>query len=369
MKRLLFVILIGLFVFVPTVVLGTQFRSGNSVQLAEDVSEDLYAGGNDVSSTKKVNGDAFLFGNTVTVKGEITEDLALGAAVANIEGIIGDDLRFGAGSARLNGQVKGDVFGGASVFALSPDSIVSGGMYLGGSQITLDGVIKGDVRVAADSVVINGTLERDAQITAKKLELGPKAKVHNIAYKGDRQAVVDPAAQVEGTITFDKWRRGGLNDLRPLALLYNALTWILLGFVVLMLLKIWAPRFTEEVKIEPFPNALIGLAGIIFVPIAMLILTLTILGAPVALVLGMFAALAGVVGSIIGIRWIGKLFMRPGTKHTEELGAYALAVVVLTLVGILPVIGAAATFVIFLIGFGTVIRYLLNSFSRKGRAH
>ena len=369
MKRLLLVILIGLFIFVPTLVLGTQFRSGNSVQLSEDVSEDLYAGGNDVSSTKKVDGDAFLFGNTVTVKGEVTEDLVVGAAVANIEASVGDDLRFGAGSARLNGTVAGDVLGGVSVFALSSESIVSGGMYLGGSQITLDGLVKGDVRVAADTVVINGTLERDAQITAKKLQLGPKAKVHNIAYKGDRQAVVDPAAQVEGSITFDKWRRGGLNDLRPLALLYNALTWILLGFVVLMLLKIWAPRFTEEVKIEPFPNALIGLAGIIFVPIAMLILTLTILGAPVALVLALFAALAGVVGSIIGIRWIGKLFMRPSSKHTEELGAYALAVVVLTLFGILPVIGSAATFVIFLIGFGTVIRYLLNGFSHKARAH
>ena len=54
MKRLLLVILIGLFIFVPTLVLGTQFRSGNSVQLSEDVSEDLYAGGNDVSSTKKI---------------------------------------------------------------------------------------------------------------------------------------------------------------------------------------------------------------------------------------------------------------------------------------------------------------------------
>ena len=369
MKSLLFLFLIGVFIFIPSTVLGAQFRSGNNAKIGEEISEDLYVGGQDVSSTKIVKGDAFLFGNLVTVSGEITEDLTVGASNASIEGLIGDDLRFGVGSIRLNGKVIGDVLGAVNYFALGAGSEVGGGLYLAGTHITLDGLVKGDVRVAADTVVVNGTLERDAIITAKQLKLGPQAKIRNIVYKGDHQALVNPAAQIEGSITFEQRHQGGLNNLRPIKLLYNALTLILLGFVVLFLLKVWAPRFWEEAQIKPVTNALIGLAGIVLVPIAIVILIMTILGMAAALALGAFAALAGIIGLVIGIRWIGQFILKTGSKHAEELGAYALAVIILTFVGILPVVGSLAIFVIFLIGFGTVIRYLIAGLSRKARAH
>jgi hypothetical protein len=105
----------------------------------------------------------------------------------------------------------------------------------------------------------------------------------------------------------------------------------------------------------------LGLAVLIATPVVLLILAITVVGLPITIVGAAlyFAALfVGYLLAAIGIgQWAARRFHRDADgAFWPRVGALAAGLVILTVVGLIPVLGGLFTFAALLIGLGTVAR-------------
>jgi hypothetical protein len=111
----------------------------------------------------------------------------------------------------------------------------------------------------------------------------------------------------------------------------------------------------DLITTRPGHTLVAGIAGTILLPIASILLIMTIVGAPIGFAL-LFAVLPvlALLGWLVAAIWIGDWLIARG-RGTREAGhpyrAAALGVVVLALAGILPFVSGIAT----LFGFGGLL--------------
>jgi len=175
----------------------------------------------------------------------------------------------------------------------------------------------------------------------------------------DASVSVDPATTVGGQVRDLAPDIAGLGFVLGPALVLLYVGFALAAIAAALLLAGLAARQVRSaerlIRQEPLLTAGVGLLGL-FVPIVLLVLlTATVIGAPLAfgIAFGLWplAAFLGylVAGIAIGDWVVGRL--SPGVTRERPYLAAVVGMVVLDVVGILPLVSAAAT----LFGYGAVL--------------
>jgi hypothetical protein len=238
------------------------------------------------------------------------------------KGEIAGDIVIIHGSARLAGVVRGDVV------------VIDG-------PITIGGVIRGDV-VALDGDV---TLVAGAHVT------GDVAVAHG-------KLTIEVGALIDGRV-----KRGSLSFLSPSRLVTKLAFWIaisvstlLLGLVLLLL----APRSGDAVALagREAVGASIGLgaAAVFGLPVAAVLLLVTLVGIPFGIGLLLGLALLYSIGYAYAAVVVGRLLIRP-SRHggSRVLAAFLAGWAILRIVGFVPVLGGITWFLAAWYGLGAVI--------------
>jgi hypothetical protein len=169
---------------------------------------------------------------------------------------------------------------------------------------------------------------------------------------------VDPAASVGGKVSsLEADIVAATAVLAPVALLF------VLGFVVVSLVAGLAlaalgarqVRAAEHlISHEPGQTLLVGLAGLIIVPVAAVLAMMTIVGLPLGLaIMFMVWPAAAYLGYLVAGIWIGEWLLYRGDRPAPER-PYMAAVVgllILQIISLVPFVGAIAS----LFGFGAVL--------------
>lgn len=213
--------------------------------------------------------------------------------------------------------------------------VIDGAADLTGATAETLVVIRGQATVDATSVVLGDIMTLDASTS------------------------VDPATAVGGRIRDLAPDIAGIGFVLGPALVLLYIGFALAAIAAALLLAGLAARQVRSaetlIKREPLLTAGVGLLGL-FVPIVFLVLlTVTVIGAPLAfgIAFGLWplAAFIGylVAGIAIGDWIVGRL--SPGVTRERPYLAAIVGLVVLEVVGILPLVSAVAT----LFGYGAVL--------------
>ena len=236
--------------------------------------------------------------------------------------------------------------------------LVTGGTATVAGDVTTIVVLDGDAVLTgatAESVfVTGGTLTVDAAttITGDVRTLGSSV-------------TIDPAANVGGTVSsLEADVVAATAVLAPLALLF------VLGLVVvtvvaglaLAALAARQVRSAEQlISHEPGQTLLVGLAGLVLVPVVAILTMMTVIGLPLGLaILLMVWPAAAIVGYLVAGIWIGEWLLYRGDRPAPER-PYVAAVVgllILQVVSVVPFVGAIAS----LFGFGAVLLLAWRTF-------
>lgn len=237
-----------------------------------------------------------------------------------------------------------------------------------GEQADLILVTNGTAHVAGDAntvVIIDGsadftgaTVETVVVIRGQAIVDGTSTVLNDIMTL-DASASVDPAATVGGRIRDLAPDIAGIGFVLGPALVLLYLGFALAAIAAALLLAGLAARQVrsaeELIRREPLLTAGVGLLGL-FAPILLLVLlTVTVIGAPLAfgIAFGLWplAAFIGylVAGITIGDWVVGR--MSPGVTHERPYLAAVVGLFVLEVIGILPLVSAVAT----LFGYGAVL--------------
>lgn len=378
-------LLISLPLAIPDIASALDFR--------DDVDTHIVAG-ETVAETLVCTGEI------ITVDGTIDGDLIVAAERFTLRGRVTGNLYAFAGEVELDGIVDGTVISIGERISLN--GRVDGATTLAGDRITiLDGArLRRDVMVFGEGVRIAGTASRDVTFAGEWIEVRAEIARDLHVLWGDRVALLDSArvagdvrahlmgkhAEIEqapesivgGEVSVSKdsmvrdhylahYKKGGFYVM----LLMGAAGAFLFGLLIYLL----DPRVFEADPPDArgFARSL-GIGFVVFLsgPVAIILVGLTVVGIPVA-VLGLFILISAIYTSYVLVAGlVGQTVLAPSGPG---LGSFApsllVGVLILSVIAALPFIGPAVRILAVLFGLGCLFErarglHALNSRTLRG---
>ena len=334
------------------------------------VTDDLYLCDKDIVIEGVVDGNVFAIGDNVTVKGEIGGDLFVIAENLNIDGATIYSAILGFAK---NMNIKGEVYD----------------IYAASNHFTLDtdGYVYRDLRLISLDATINGKIRRNAFITSNDIKFSEISDTYiggNLNYYANNE-ISFPESAVAGNINFNKTAAtiifssmvGGFpmfsSNLGAIisSPIVKGLGLVISTLVVTLLAIFLTPKFLEKVSSMKISNIFIalaiGLGVLIGIPVASIILIITIIGIPTSFALltlyGLIIAFSKAFTSLVISSFITKKFNING-KLKFVLIALA-STVVIWILSLIPFVGGIINFLNILLGLGTIVYNLFRKISTK----
>ena len=287
---------------------------------------------------------------------------AAAAASADESVIVAGKSVFVGGNVDITEPLEGGLTAAAGNITVSAP--VNGSARLAAGKITITGAIKGNLRAAAGRVTIDGPVGGNASVAGGKLVLGPNARIDGkLTFRGG-ELDQDPAAVVTGTVEHTSGRRHHDDELAPFGRYGRGWIWtaglMLLAAIIAGALPGPTRRMAEELRAHPWTAPLIGFIALTCIPIAAVIVMITVIGIPV----GLLALMGYVVLLLVGYVWlsvvVGGLLLDHykadvASQTAWRVGAAVVAMLALGLLARLPFVGHFIAFAALIIGVGMVV--------------
>lgn len=254
------------------------------------VDGDLAVAAGEVFIRGRIEGDLLVASRgTVRIDGEVAGAARVVAPRVVVTGSIGDDLAVAAVSTRVTGRVGGDVL-----------------MF--GLELDVDGSVGRDVIGQILDVDVRGEVGRNLDVQSRTVDLAATARIgDDIVLRSDNEVDVEPGAVVAGSVI----RRASRSVLAVRVVRRVAGVVVLAGFLVLGVAVLWLVRGTAARAVAvaeqaPWQALGYGTAALLGAPLAMLGLSVTLVGAVPALLVAVLWALLFLLGPLPALAALGR---------------------------------------------------------------
>lgn len=334
----------------------TRLTAGDDVQIDSPVKGNAFAAGARIGVTARIDRSAWLSGGEVTVTAPIGRNLYMAGGDLRLEGVVYGRLRAAGGHLRV---VR--------------DALVDGSASLAGGSIEVDGGIGRDLRAYGESIVINGVIGGDVELAGERIRIGPDARIAGkVEYRSGRPIVIDPEATIGRGITeMQKERRWMRSIGRGTTIMGATFSFGLLLIGALMLLAL--PRFTREsaakLRSRPAVAAGVGCVMLLGVPLMMLLLVLTIIGIPLALLFAFGYIVLMLFGYLVAAIFVGDTALeRLSPAKAQSVGwrilFLLLALILIAILRQIPLVGGIFVALLFIAGIGAFTMRAWQGFRR-----
>ncbi|MHB8831371.1 MAG: bactofilin family protein [Patescibacteria group bacterium] len=379
-KKLLFLsaaLLLG-FCVIGKPALAAEFKSGQMVNIsaADKINGDLYAAANDVSIDNNLPGDAFLAGSIIRVSGSVGQSLMAAGSMVNVMGPVGHALRVAGSQVTIGSTVEGDVMAAGGMVYILPSAVIKGDLYLASGSAIIEGKVMGNIKATGGEVALRGEVGKDVYVESEGLALGPQAKLDGkLTYKAPKEATMADGSKVAGGVDFKKVEKSERGQIKAEKREINW-QWILvwfLGMLAISLVAAYLGNYFFKQRVADITNNVLnnfakqmgwGFVWLVVVPIACLILLVTIIGIPFSifacLVYALAITLAKVLAGIILGSWLWKLITKKGANGNGkgwpvDWKVILLGIVLISLLSLIPIIGWVIVFIFFLAALGGIM--------------
>jgi cytoskeletal protein CcmA (bactofilin family) len=355
-------------------VAAADLKTGETIRIAagETVEGDLYFAGSSLNIEGTVNGDVFAVGQSITISGTVKGGVTLAGAQLNlVNAKIAGGARLAGTELSVSGTIGRDLMVGATRLNSAAD--VGGDLVLGVTQATISGSVKGALKGGGSDITLSGTVGRDVTLSSDRLTIGPTASLGgNLNYTSERTASIDSASKIKGlTNRHDPERNnGGWLDMGRAA--SNAPVGFVMIFLIGLIFVLALPRPTlalaGAIREQPLSGLGWGALVLFATPIAGVIVCFTVVGIPAGLITLALWGMGLYLAQIPAALALGRLvFRRPGVVTKSVLvGQLAIGLALITLAGIIPVLGNVVMGVSALFGLGALVVLCLQA--RKPKA-
>ncbi len=343
-----------------------SFRSGTNVvaDKQERIDHSLFAAGNTINISSEVFGDVFCAGQTVTISGTVHGDVICAGQTLTVNGTVNGDVRLAGQSITVGGTVSGNATIGGQSFMLSSGAKIGGDVTLGSSDGTFSGSVGRDIAAGGGSILIANSVGRDIKGNIENLELGGGARVQgNIEFRSNNEIKKASEALVGGKITRSEAPRESKSEGSFVNgwFIYLFLAMLVTSMVLVLLFPRMLQRVTDRGLPRPWKALLVGLLAGLVVPVILIGLALTLVGIPLAILIGLSWLVVMILSGPIFGYYLGRLILRGSVQPLVIMLAGAT---VLLLTYFIPIIGFLAILIAFWGGAGML---LLELFHRTPR--
>lgn len=224
-------------------------------------------------------------------------------------------------------------------------------VYIASGDLRLAGHVTGDVVLAAGDATVSGRIDGDLVTFGGQARLLPRAYVGGDVSYGDERPIVAGAAIVRGDVNKEDWGDwDGWDEFLPFIGAFAlwlgvGISMAILGVLLLLIVPRAADALYARSRERVGPVIAIGIAIGICLPVAAAIALVTLVGIPLAFVIGLallpLAALAYVTSAYaLGRRIVG--------EPRSRLWAFLAGLGILRALALIPFLG-------FLVGLAAVV--------------
>jgi carbonic anhydrase/acetyltransferase-like protein (isoleucine patch superfamily) len=347
------------------------------VSKTETVDDDLFVGAESVTVDGTVLGTIFAGTGKYVQTGTVKGDLVLGAEHAVISGTIGGDIYVGAGSVTISkATIGGNIIAGAGNITIDKDSKIGGSLITGTGDLKNYASVGRNVMIGAGTVLLDGKVGKEARVGGGAITLGSNANIAgNFAYalaEENDNLTQDPQAVVSGTTSrymepararedmerakADAYRIGHMAGRGWLVISF--LGSLLVGFLLLKLFPKTTLALSTQIKSDLMRSLGIGFLIVIFAAPVLLILSLTVIGLPLAGLLFLLLLIAMFVAKLSASYVLGRFVT--AQFNLNKTGVYATAFIGLSIFYLLravPAIGWIVSMLFTWTGLGAIWLY------------
>ncbi|MGQ0385170.1 MAG: hypothetical protein ACT4UP_10880 [Gammaproteobacteria bacterium] len=357
--------------------------AGISTAAAEDearaaIGDTRLSAGDEVVLDEPVEGHAFVAAGRVEIRERVEKSAFVTGGDVSLTGDVGRNVYAAGGDVRVAGEIGGRLRAAGGTVQLLSTGKVHGNATLAGGSIVVDGEVGERLRAFGESILINGRIGGDVEVAGESIRIGPDARIGGrVEYRSGSDVQVDPAAQVEGgvmEVDRDKrWLRRVGHGAAIAGGISISFGMMLVGALMILL----APRFSREaagaVASKPLQSLGLGCVMLIGIPFALVVLLVTIVGIPLALLLGLGYAVLLLFGYLVGAIFVGDFVAAKAGKDKIESSWWRvlfllLALIALAIVKQLPMLGGLIVFLLFLAGIGAFTMRTWQGFRRDPEA-
>lgn len=359
---------------------GELRRIGAHVEIVDDEMTGLIAGGAEVSVKGRSSGRVVLVGADVALDASLADSLYVLAADARISGTAKGTVEVVAGRMTVDSAIDGDLTAIGSRIVIEKGTKIGGVTSLTCAAITFAGEAIGPATFEASDIEFSGSAKGPVRFEAPHVHIADGAVIDgDVEIYTVSDPTIDPGAKIAGHVN-----RHSLSEISaaralaeggPVARLLPGL--FLLGSALMAgLMFLWLGRGGAEGAIDelidsPASSGLWGLAALVLLPIAAVVLGLTIIGAPVGALAMLSLPLLLLLGYACAGLGVGEWFFnRLGEPRSAGVRALHLIIglVCLGALGLVPWVGPAVLVVATLCGFGALLRTLHDRMRAAGTA-
>jgi len=312
------------------------------VRVGETVTEDQYVTSTSAFVEGVIDGDLTIFSGSVTITGDVLGSVtvfSVGAVTVADGARIGGSLRGTAGTLRVGGTVESDVFVAAASVIIEPSGRVGRDVMGFGGGLTVDGDVARDVRGRILRAEISGDVGGDVDIATQKLDVTSTAVIDgDVLYRSASDANIDEAARISGSVTRLPTRSNFVYDvILSMATVISFLGFLVAGIVALWLFRSSSSRAVGSILRKPVRSFLVGFLTVIAFPAAVLLLAMTLVGLPLAVVGLLIGGIAFILGPVPAVTALGNrvLLNRGGLFGAFVVGASLWGIAI----WLIPVVG------------------------------
>ena len=369
---------------------ATTIKSGEEIIIAEPTTGNLYIAGKDLTINAKIQGDLVTAGGNIIVNDSLTDDALLAAGEIEINGVALDDIRLAAGKVIIKSNVHGDlVIGGGDIeisdgvtvfgdLIIAAGSVkfsgrVKGSTKIYGGDIDFEGIAEGVIEMKGGNIDISGELWDKSSLATNKLTVHDLAKIKgDVNYYSKEGAIsFENALQDDAIATFNP-------DLKPAWGEYDETTFrkgvwgmaavrflsaALLISLTILLFNQFFERTPEYLEANYVYNLGIGFLYVLAIPVLAILSFVSIIGIPIGVILAVLylftLALGHVFAAVLGAYFYEDIQQKNWQKGKLILVAIGIWVL-LKIVGFVPIVGWVITFLVAIVGFGTMYQTIRN---------
>ncbi|OGD86591.1 hypothetical protein A2Z23_02160, partial [Candidatus Curtissbacteria bacterium RBG_16_39_7] len=373
MKKI--VIIFTLFLTLPFILATLAFAANNERQqkvvvLPKDeiVNKDYFAAGDSVTLSGTVNGDAYLAGGNVVVEGTVNGDLIAAGGMLDIRGKVTNDVRVAGGQVVVSAKIDRNLTVAGGSVNITDSAKIAGSVVSGAGNLSIFAPIGKGITIGAGQVTVGNTVVGDIFGGVGQIILTPSAKVSgDLTYWSQSSAQIQPGAQVLGKSTHNLPPAKAIEGVKPtkilgvvtgVSLVFKIIS-LLSSFIIGLLLLKFFPTYTQRtvniVAQKPWASLGIGFLTVVLTPIVFVILLITIIGIPIAMIL---------LATFLIVVYFTRIFVSLliGQKISAILGrkvgsgwSLILGLIIYGIITIPPVIGGIVTLLVVLFGLGAIL--------------
>ena len=318
-------------------------KAENNVELKKDVNGSSLLAGDNVNVNKNINGIGFIFGNNVKVNGNLEYGFTAGNNVA------------------INGLYENDAIIFGNIVTFNNDSKVGRDAIIFASTVTISGNFERNVKIFASEVIIkDANILGNVRIHANNIEILENSVINGKLSHNDTAIVdVNETAAIGEIVKFeDKYIEPSFFDKAVDKLVLTG--GLLLVFAVFALT---CPKLFEKLNKNfdnmeastPFVYGGIGAISLLFIPIIVVMLFITIIGLPLGLVLTGLYLLMLYLSALFTGYLIGRTVNKSMKKEDNILLNGLTGMLVLYVISLIPFVSTMVAFIKVMVGFGIVI--------------